>query len=233
MPGAAYDPYNVTQNRFLSALSLGEAPGGLGGLFIGTGGTDLSDAPTDQYGFPQWGGFGNSHAAGWFQFQPGTWEDYAKPYNLNFRNPDDQKAAAWYLAQDTYKLKTGRDLSAALEAGDYQSVQNSLVDVWPSVTGNKAAPGGLAASLAQGRGNEIGTTGTISPNTTPFPGNLMTALMPSAAGGFARIGLLIVGSVIILIALWALLSQTGVVPGPEKVFKTTKGLATTAAAALV
>jgi hypothetical protein len=44
---------------------------------VGYGGTDLSNAPLDPNGFPIWGGKDNSHAAGYLQFEPGTWAIYA------------------------------------------------------------------------------------------------------------------------------------------------------------
>lgn len=220
MPGVAYDPYNTVQNRFLSALALPESGGGLKGLFIGTGGKDLKDAPTDEYGFPQWTGYGNSHAAGWFQFQPGTWKPYAEKYNLNFRNPDDQKAGAWYLAQDEYAKDTGRDLQTDLASGDYSRLEQSLANQWVSV------PGKLSTLLNKGEGADIDTRGDISMNTTPFPGNIVTGLFPGIQNEFARWGLLIIGAVIILIALWQLLSQTGLAPAPAETAKTVAKVAT-------
>ena len=93
--GVAYNPYDPTQQAFLSALASGEA--GTAGYMSGVGpngGSDLTGAPTDQYGFPQWNGFGNSHAAGEYQFQPATWDAVAAQHNLNFGNPADQNAAA-------------------------------------------------------------------------------------------------------------------------------------------
>lgn len=223
--GVAYNPYDPAQQSFLSALALGESHGP-SPYTQGVGGTDLSGAPTNQYGFPTWGGFGNSHAAGAFQFQPATWEQYGAEYNLNFRNPGDQNAAAWYLAQDTYKAKTGGDLSSALAAGQYSSVQAALAKVWPSVTGNGASPG-LAAALSGGQGSQLsGGANPISADTSLLgklnPLNAMTSQ-------FARIGLIAVGSLILLVALWYLLSQTGAVPSPGEVAKTAGKVALAAA----
>lgn len=217
----AYNPADPTQQSFLSALAAGESSGS-NRYTQGVGGTDLSGAPTDEHGFPTWGGFGNSHAAGAFQFQPRTFDQYADEYNLNFKSPADQNAAAWYLAQDTFKAKTGGDLTAALQAGDFGSVQSALAAVWPSVTGNGAAPGGLATSLASGTGADLSGSGMnpISADTSPL-GQMLSKLNPVAAIGneFVRIGLIAVGVVILLVALWYLLSETGVVPSPSDAAK--------------
>lgn len=56
---------------------------GIDPYYIGVGGTDLSKAQPNQYGFPIWEGHGNSHAAGRYQFQPATWEQYAKPLGIS------------------------------------------------------------------------------------------------------------------------------------------------------
>lgn len=235
----AYNPYDPTQARFLAALARGESAGGAYGLFQGVGNYDLSGAPRDEYGFPIWQGWGNSHAAGWFQFQPGTWEEYAERYQLDFQRPDDQKAAAWYLAQDTYARRAGGSLTSALERGDYASIQSALEPIWPSVKGNKAAPGGLTESLQKGLGVDVDTRGVFSDDTTKagipglpsFPG-LPFSVPGLGADTFARIGLLVLGAIIILIALWYLLSQAtdGAVPDPTDTVKTVaKGAATVAA----
>jgi muramidase (phage lysozyme) len=227
MPRTAYNQYDPLQNAFLSALAKGESPGGEKGLYIGVGGADLRQAPVDEYGFPQWSGFGNSHAAGWFQFQPGTWEEYASKYQLNFRSPDDQKAGAWLLAQDRYKANTGRDLTEALKAGDYLSVENALSKTWTST------PGRLANTLAQGDGVDIGTETPISADTSPLARLAGSLPLPGIGLGgadmFVRIGLLVIGAVVILIALWHLLSQTGVVPSPADTAKLAGGVAGAAA----
>lgn len=221
----AYNPNDPHQTTFLAALALGESSGGPGSLYQGTGGANLANAPRNSTGFPEWGGFGNSHAAGTFQFQPGTWAPYAKEYGLNFANPQDQNAAAWYLAQDTYAQKTGGSLSDALAKGDYSSVQNALVKVWPSVTGNGASPG-LAKALNEGKGVDTMSGGGsfLSEDTslmgrfTGFMGSLNP--MSGVSDVFVRIAIIAVGGAILLIALWYLLSDAGVVPSPTDTAKT-------------
>lgn len=211
MPGVAYNPNDPTQQGFLAALGLGES-NGPNAYRQGVGGTDLSGVATDSYGFPLWGGFGNSHAAGEFQFQPATWDAVAATHNLNFQNPADQNAAAWYLAQDTYAQKTGGSLADDLAAGKLGQVQSALASVWPSVTGNGASPG-LATAITQGLGLGGITGGNpTSADTSNGPGGIFGGIAAWLTNEFSRIGILIIGAIILLIALWWLLSDAGVVP---------------------
>jgi len=213
----AYNANDPTQQNFLAALGLGET-GKAGGYTTGVGGTDLSHAPTDAYGFPQWGGFGNSHAAGEFQFQPATWDAVAAAHGLDFRNPSDQNAAAWYLAQDTYANKTGGDLATDLANGKLSQVQSALADVWPSVTGNGASPG-LVDAIKNGLGSLIAGGNPMSADTSTGPAG-GGGISGWIANEFSRIGLLVIGVVVLLIALWWLLSDAGVVPSAGDVAKT-------------
>lgn len=226
-----YDSNNPLITNFLSSLGQGESGGSSNSATLGVGGHDLSGYPTNQYGFPIWSGFGNSHAAGTYQFEPSTWNSIAQQYGLNFKNPQDQSAGAWYDAQQVYSRNTGGgDLASALASGDYQSIQNALGKEWPSVMGNGANPGGLA-SLLSGIGGMFGGLlggGTASPgvgqssSTTPF--------WTDIEDFFIRFGLIIVGTVVVVVALWQLLANTGAVPSPAKTAKgAVKGLAEVAA----
>lgn len=227
MAAVAYNPDDPLQTAFLTALAQGETGGSSYAATEGVGGSNLAGDATDQYGFPQWTGLGNSHAAGIFQFQPGTWDSIASEYDLNFQNPSDQSEGAWYEAE-----QADPNLESQLQSGDYSAIQSALQSIWPSVTGNQAAPQGLAASLSQAISAEAsGTAGTTTGGTTATSGTTGgTTVTPSPAaaassGGlfswigdqFARGGLIIVGTVVILVALWMLLSNQGVVPGPKKV----------------
>jgi len=210
----AYNPNDPTQQNFLSALALGESGNASNALTLGFGGSDLSGDPADQFGFPQWAGEGNSHAAGLFQFQPSTWDSVASQYNLNFSNPQDQSAGAWYVAQQAYSNATGGDLSTALSQGNYGSVQSALASIWPSVAGNAAAPQGLAANLASGTGAAIpGASAAAAPASAPV------TIFTSIENWFERGGLIIIGGLVIIAALWALLSNAGYVPTPKSLVK--------------
>lgn len=66
-----------------------------GNPYIGWGNTDLRNAPLDRFGFPIWPGkmgpAGMSHAAGLYQFQPGTWAAYAGPLGITDFSPESQR----------------------------------------------------------------------------------------------------------------------------------------------
>jgi muramidase (phage lysozyme) len=221
------------QMNFLSALALGESgSGGSSALFTGVGGSDLSNDPTDQYGFPQWNGLGSSHAAGIFQFQPGTWDTIASEYGLNFANQSDQEAGAWYLAEQTFAANApgtdGGSLETALQKGDYSAIQTALGTngavkaQWTSVGGNAAAPQGLAADIASGTGANLGgSTGTSTAASTTGSSDASSTggITGSISSLFQRGGLILIGAIIICIALWKLLADNGYVPGPSKVGK--------------
>lgn len=212
----AYDPSDPLQQSFLSALALGES-GTSGTASTGYGGVDLSGASTDQYGFPQWQGAttkdGPTHSAGTYQFQPSTWDDIASQFGLNFANPSDQNAGAWDLAN-----QKDPNLESDLQSGNFQAIQNALKGTWTSVTGSASAPKGLANDLATGTGAAIpaGANSALDPSTGG------TAASSSGQGGifadienwFERGGLILLGGLIILVALWVLLSHTGAIPSP-------------------
>ena len=222
----AYDPTNTTEAGFLSALALGETGNaGSSAANEGVGGIDLQGAPRDAYGFPQWSGFGSSHAAGEYQFQPGTWDPLASTYGLNFSNPQDQSAGAWYEAQQVYQQKTGGSLMDALSSGNYASVQQALAGTWPSVSGNAATNGqSLAYDLANGigagntqAGPSAGTPTDAKTGSTaggPTIGSMLSGTASSIDNFFVRGGLIVVGAIVLVVALWQLLSQHTNVPSP-------------------
>ena len=87
---------------------------------VGFGGIDLSNAPRDQTGFPQWSGkegpAGISHAAGLFQFQPGTWGPIAKDLGIHDFSVPSQIAVA-----NEAKRRYGTTPWAASEPGGTQT----------------------------------------------------------------------------------------------------------------
>lgn len=219
-----YDPNNPLQANFLNAIAAGENP--RGDPWLGVGNVNLQSAPRNQYGFPQWAGrmfsTGISHAAGLFQFQPGTWASFARRYGLNFANPRDQAAGAWYDAQEVFARRTGGDLTAALQAGNYAQIQSALAQEWTSAS---SGPGGNLANRLAGSAGASGALGVGG--TAPASGGV--DLGAAVNGFFVRGGLIIVGGAIILIALWALLANAGVVPSAKDV----AGSAAKVAAAIV
>ena len=138
-----YDPNDPTQATFLAAIAKGENP--KGNASLGFGGADLSHSPTDAQGFPIWAGvtsaatdYKPTHAAGLYQFQPGTFDPIASANGLNFQNPADQSAAAWILASGRYaSANNGASLETALKNGDYSGVAATLggtAKTWSSLS---------------------------------------------------------------------------------------------------
>ena len=233
----AYNPDDPAQAGFLAALAQGETGGNSNSAFTGTGGANLSGLATDQYGFPSWQGLGNSHAAGTFQFQPGTWDSIASQFNLNFQNPQDQAEGAWYLAQQTYAQNNGgASLESALNSGNssvFAGIQSSLASTWTSVTGNQATQGqGLASTLATFignaanaasqnavAGNEAGSSNNQTSNnqTSTGSGGMLSTLLSPVTSLFVRGGTIAVGVVIVMVAFYALLVQQNIAPSPRQI----------------
>ncbi len=92
-----------------------------GNYTIGYGGTDLSDAPLNEYGFPQWSGkegpYGVTHAAGKYQFEPAEWERYAKPLGITDFSPASQDAVfqAAHANEGMAPWKSNKLLMTALQ----------------------------------------------------------------------------------------------------------------------
>jgi muramidase (phage lysozyme) len=123
---------------FLGALYVGESGGDYTILYGGGHFDALTPRKMGYYGFPDWPGKDNSHAAGAPQFEPATWLDTCHrlfPQNSapDFRNPADQDWGAWLLAQDVYKRLTGADLLVNLRAGALQLVAPTLKSTWTSL----------------------------------------------------------------------------------------------------
>jgi muramidase (phage lysozyme) len=79
-----------------------------------------------------------SSAAGKYQFLGSTWDDQAKKLGLTDFSPANQDKAAWNLASETYKAKTGQDLDAILKSGDPQAIAgvgSTLKGIWTSLPG--------------------------------------------------------------------------------------------------
>lgn len=79
-----------------------------------------------------------SSAAGKYQFLGSTWQDQAGKLGLADFSPANQDKAAWNLAAETYKGKTGQDLDAVLQSGDPAALANVgkvLNPIWTSLPG--------------------------------------------------------------------------------------------------
>lgn len=93
----------------------------------------------DQHPFGTTRNYGYGIAAGRYQFMPGTWGDLQKKYGYTDFSPKNQDDAAWRLAQDRYRARTGDDLQTDLEAGKYEKAGQGLNKVWTSLPGGKEA----------------------------------------------------------------------------------------------
>jgi muramidase (phage lysozyme) len=131
--------------------------------------------------FPQWAGLDNSHAAGAYQFQPGTFAGVqrARPDITDFSKPN-QDRAAWYLAQTDYHRRTGRDLTVDLkDPSQAQNIASVLQPTWTSTN----APGWakeLQANLDAARKTALPLPPT-PPAMAPPVASAPPAAMPPAA----------------------------------------------------
>jgi muramidase (phage lysozyme) len=89
-----------------------------------------------------------SSAFGRYQFLEDTWNEQARQLGLKDMSPASQDAAAWNLASQTYRRKTGGDLEADWASGDpaaRRQALSALSSVWTSL------PGGIEQAARYGR----------------------------------------------------------------------------------
>jgi hypothetical protein len=82
--------------------------------------------------------YGSSTAAGKYQFLKRTWDEEAGKYGYKDFKPETQDTAAWNLARDIYKQKTGQNLEEVLASGDPVAINNIskvLGPTWTSLPG--------------------------------------------------------------------------------------------------
>ena len=126
---------------FLDALAEGETDGTPGEGYDWLFGATKNNAPAHRFrdytDFPVWdgvrGSWGVTHAAGRYQFQPGTYSRMAAKLHLPDFSPECQDAAAWQLAQDVYRSQEGRDLRTDLNNGFLARVVPALRSTWTSL----------------------------------------------------------------------------------------------------
>lgn len=129
--------------------------------------SDFASHPDSAIEIPGSGGQ-VSTAAGRYQFTAPTWRRAAAALGLTDFSPESQDQAAWWLAQQDYRSRTGRDLLADLQAGNIEQVRSGLSDTWRALEdnssgfmramGNTSAPD---AGLVQTAGEQIGPGGNM------------------------------------------------------------------------
>lgn len=135
---------------FLDAISEGES-GGADRYNELYGGDSMVGLPNraGHYGFPEWPGKDNSHAAGRYQFEPATWLGIVpkfSPGSPDFRNPADQDWGAWFLAQQDFKVRTGKTLLSELQADSVDGIGSALHATWTSLS-DETFPGRYHSAL--------------------------------------------------------------------------------------
>lgn len=119
-------------DAFLQVIKIGESNDNYRALLGGGNFSSFSDHPVYTDGFK---GVGNSHAAGAYQFQPGTWKDAQTALGLPDFSPASQDAAAVYLIRrrGAYDdITMGRiDVAVGKLAGEWEMFKTGK---WPLST---------------------------------------------------------------------------------------------------
>lgn len=159
------------QKALLDTIAGPESAGAYDVIYGGSKFTDFSDHPRKAVPIASGPNVGKtSSAAGKYQFLGSTWDTYRDKLGLKDFSPASQDQAAWALAADTYKAKTGGDLAVDLQSGDPEkiaAVGRTLNGVWTSL------PGGIEQGID---GNKFLTAYSSNLGKTRAP-------MPSATGG--------------------------------------------------
>jgi len=126
-----------------------------------------------------------SDAAGAPQFISSTWDAEKAKLGLKDFSPASQDAAAWDLAQTTYKSETGRDLVADAQSGKVQ--WSALSKQWPSLANQDVGPGShewtkRGQNLPQGAISQTNPGQPAAPamQSTDLKGLLQLALLQAA-----------------------------------------------------
>lgn len=139
------NPNNV--DAFLAVIRMGESSNNYGALVGGGTFTDFSHHPAT--GRDPWKGIvtaaGPSHAAGAYQFQPGTWLEAAAACNLtNFEPASQDTAAVWDIKR--------RGAYDAIMTGDIAGALLNLRQEWAMFTDAKWSEQNVASAFTSNGG---------------------------------------------------------------------------------
>lgn len=133
------------------------------------------------------GAGGTSTAAGRYQFVKGTWDRTAKALNLPDFSPASQDFGAWWLAQQDYRTRTGRDLSADVKAGNFAQVRAGLADTWEGIEKLNDSDFAARMTAAGGQSPEIAPkySARVEGLLNTMPANYAARLREAADNGVA------------------------------------------------
>lgn len=162
-------PIPPAARALLDAIAGGESAGDYDVIYGGGRFSDFSRHPGQAVTITSGPNAGKkSSAAGRYQFLGSTWDDQAKRLGLTDFSPESQDAAAWNLAQETYRTKTGRELLADLEAGDTSRVASALSGTWTSLPGG-IEQGAAADQFSSRFSNALGSSSVPNALSGPSP----------------------------------------------------------------
>lgn len=135
-----------TRMALLDTISGTESPG-YDVIYGGSRFTDFSDHPRQRVRIESGPNRGDySTAAGRYQFTGSTWDEFARKAGVGDFTPNSQDRAAWALAAQEYKARTGKGLDSALASGEaVGSVGRALSGRWTSL------PGGIEETTTEDR----------------------------------------------------------------------------------
>ena|GEM_PF-6853948 len=153
------------KKALLDTISGPESGGKYDVMYGGKRFADFSDHPRQLFPIMSGPNKGKkSSAAGRYQFIRGTWDKQKADLGLKDFSPASQDAAAWDLASDTFKDKTGQDLASVLQSGDPNAIAQvgkALSGVWTSL------PGGIEQGIGGNRFVSAYNKNMGAPSTTP------------------------------------------------------------------
>lgn len=137
------------QKALLDTIAGPESGGSYNTLYGGGKFSSYNDHPRQSFTIQSGPNAGkHTSAAGRYQFLSSTWDDQASKLGLNDFSPANQDQAAWNLAKETYRNKTGGNLDEALKSGD----PNTLANVSAVLSGTwTSLPGGIEQGTNKNR----------------------------------------------------------------------------------